>query len=199
MTDSNETQRLPTADAADGDRTAGWTGEPVTPEAAFVPGSRCLSDFARDHARLPRDEFLARITEPHLVVSGRPSGEAPAIMTQVADPAQLRRELESVRIIPLRKREGSNSFSMMITVGRTENNDVVIKHSMLSKFHVYFRQAGTWTLTDGSSSNGTVVNGEELVPGRSVPLASGAKIVLGSSVSVEFIEPSELYDALLYL
>jgi hypothetical protein len=193
VAESNQTQRIPVP-TADDDGTANWDRPGAKAEPTFVPGSACFTDFAREHGSLGRAQFLAQITEPHLIISGSGSSEHLPIMTQVADDGQLRKELEAVRIVPLRKGENTNSFSMMITIGRTDNNDIVIKHSMLSKFHAYFRNLGKWSVTDGGSLNGTVLDGRKLPPERTFPVASGTTIVMGRAVTLQFLEPNELFD-----
>src|SRR5256885_1314230 len=57
------------------------------------------------------------------------------------------------------------TFPSMITLGRTLNNDIVINHTSISKFHAYFRvAAGTIEVADAGSRNGTYVGAKKLVP-----------------------------------
>ena len=68
---------------------------------------------------------------------------------------------KELAIAPLRKRPGGNAFTGMITVGRADNNDLVISDGTVSKFHAYFRRLGQrWTITDANSRNGTMVDGQ---------------------------------------
>ena len=107
----------------------------------------------------------------------------------------LQGNLRSLRLAPLTKRPGANSFSMMITVGRTENNDIVLKHTMVSKFHAYFRTLGeNFTLVDAGSLNGTWLDGKRCAPERSYPLKSGSQIKLGGAVIAEFMTPADLFQ-----
>src|SRR3954466_1649933 len=76
-----------------------------------------------DSGRIPTGAF--RITELN-----KPKG-APAPTTERGA-----RPL----VLPLRKVQ--STFPSMITVGRTENNDLVIPDEQVSKFHAFFRVVG---------------------------------------------------------
>ncbi len=166
-------------------------------EAAFAPGTVPFSVFVENHGSWSRDRFLEEITTPFLLISGTPLPEFKGqIMTQAVSTVELKAEAARVRIAPLVKRADSNSFTMMITLGRTDNNDVTLKHTMISKFHAYFRQlGGSWTLSDAGSLNGTTIDGRRLPPERALPVRSGNRIVVGGAVAVQFLEPADLYDA----
>jgi pSer/pThr/pTyr-binding forkhead associated (FHA) protein len=78
----------------------------------------------------------------------------------------------------------------MITVGRTENNDLVIPDEQVSKFHAFFRLVGDRVeLTDAGSRNGTFVGSRRLeARGSSAPLNARDRFAFGA---VEF----QLFDA----
>lgn len=81
----------------------------------------------------------------------------------------------------VKKREGSNAFASMITVGRAPNNDIKIPSTTVSKFHCYFMvtAAGT-TISDAGSTNGTFIKGRRLEPrSERVTLESKDEIRLG--------------------
>jgi hypothetical protein len=64
-------------------------------------------------------------------------------------------------VLPLRKVQVT--FPSMITVGRTENNDLVVPDEQVSKFHAFFRLVGDKVeLSDAGSRNGTFVSGQRL-------------------------------------
>lgn len=166
-------------------------------EAAFAPGTLPFSQFADEYKEWTRERFLQAFKTPYLLISGTPVPDVDGqIMTQVAKTAELKAEAARVRVAPVVKRADSNSFTMMITLGRTDNNDLTLKHTMISKFHAYFRHLGdSWTLSDAGSLNGTALDGRRLPPERSMPIKSGARIVLGGAVAIQFLEPNDLYDA----
>ncbi|MBI3725037.1 FHA domain-containing protein [bacterium] len=87
-----------------------------------------------------------------------------------------------------------NPFGAMITVGRAPNNDVCFTASSVSKLHAYFQQDGNrWLLRDGTSSNGTFLNGERLKPNVAVPVEDGAHIAFGPDMECLFKLPGGLY------
>lgn len=132
-------------------------------------------EYWRDAAR-----FRSRYDHPWLVWSlGRPS-EAPIVaptlsiggasqVPNVGDPLAL----------PVVKGKAS-IFVMGITVGRTENNDVVLRHEQVSRFHAYFTHgAEGYALVDAESKNGTSVGGQRLAPKRPFLLPERCRIAFG--------------------
>lgn len=75
-------------------------------------------------------------------------------------------------VLPLRKVQPT--FPSMITVGRTENNDLVVADEQISKFHAFFRIVGDkLELSDAGSRNGTFVAGRRLeARGAAVPVTA---------------------------
>ena len=74
--------------------------------------------------------------------------------------AQIARRLANQErfVLPLAKRV-DNAVTNKITVGRTANNDIMLKHGSISKFHATFEEADRLLLRDADSKNGTSVNG----------------------------------------
>ena len=96
-------------------------------------------------------------------------------------------------IARLQKDEGLNVFSSMVTIGRAQNNDVVVPDKRVSKFHAYFREMdGGWSVTDANSTNGTEVEGLLLQSERSHRVRSGSSIVFSGVIECVFLEPEEL-------
>ena len=91
-------------------------------------------------------------------------------------------------VLPLRKVQ--STFPSMITVGRTDNNDLVVPDEQVSKFHAFFRLVGDRVeVSDAGSRNGTFVAGRRLeARGASVPVGARAKVAFGA---IEF----QLFDA----
>lgn len=91
-------------------------------------------------------------------------------------------------VLPLRKVQAT--FPSMITVGRTENNDLVIADEQISKFHAFFRVVGERVeLSDAGSRNGTFVGSRRLERrGAGAPLSPRDRFAFGA---VEF----QLFDA----
>jgi hypothetical protein len=91
-------------------------------------------------------------------------------------------------VLPVRKVQ--STFPSMITVGRTENNDLVVADEQVSKFHAFFRVVGDRVeLSDAGSRNGTFVGSRRLEPrGASALVRTRDKFSFGA---VEF----QLFDA----
>jgi CheY-like chemotaxis protein len=102
----------------------------------------------------------------------------------------------SLRALEIRK--STRTAPDQITVGRTRENDVVIDHQHMSRFHAFFvEKDGVMTLTDAGSHNGTWVAGRLLSPNGapSAPMASG-DIVRFGELELTFMSPSGCWDVL---
>jgi hypothetical protein len=98
--------------------------------------------------------------------------------------AKAARERARPLVLPLRKVQ--TTFPSMITVGRTENNDLVIPDEQVSKVHAFFRQYDHHLeISDAGSRNGTFVAGRRLESrGASVPVKAQDRVCFGA---LEFI------------
>src|SRR5688500_13980839 len=124
--------------------------------------------FLHSYAGKARAAFIAEVRDPHLVLwthLNDESDERPTAqfltMQQPLRPSDSAEDIadQPVSVLPLRKREGSNAFTLMVTIGRAPNNDLVLADRRVSKFHAYFRHVGnTWTISDANSTNGTRVD-----------------------------------------
>jgi pSer/pThr/pTyr-binding forkhead associated (FHA) protein len=73
-----------------------------------------------------------------------------------------------------------------IRIGRSSRSDIRIPTRSVSGHHLTLRCDGPkWTVTDEHSTNGTLLNGERLIPGRPRPLSGGDVIEL-DGVRLEF-------------
>ena len=100
-----------------------------------------------------------------------------------------------LELFPLAKKPGA-PFADMITVGRTANNDVVIKDVTVSRFHAFFRERdGGWIVCDAGSKNGTMLQGKPLDARKEKSLAPGAAVRLGD-VETTFYDANALFDML---
>lgn len=162
--------------------------------------------FARTHAGESRSEFVAAVREPHLVLwtelndesDERPTAQFLTLAHPTRPQARHEPPLDAPRaVLPLKKRENANAFTLMVTIGRAPNNDLVLPDRRVSKFHAYFRRVGSgWTVSDANSTNGTKVDEVPVPPERSVALRSGARVILGGTVVLEFLEGDDLYERL---
>ena len=102
---------------------------------------------------------------------------------------------KGLEVYPLLKKPGA-AFADIITMGRTPNNDVVIDHVTVSRFHAFLREGnGTWIVCDAGSKNGTCLDGKPLEPRQEVQISPGARITLGD-IEVGFYLADALFDVL---
>ncbi len=98
-------------------------------------------------------------------------------------------------VYPLAKKPGA-PFADMITIGRTSNNDVVLKDVTVSRFHAYFRSRDNiWFVCDAGSKNGTTLRGDRLVSRREEAIESGDLVRIGD-IATTFYTAEALYDVL---
>jgi hypothetical protein len=84
---------------------------------------------------------------------------------------------------PLRKRAGvQGALGDRVSIGRAFNQDIVLRHASVSKFHAYFQCAGSveWSGSDAGSRNGTAVNGTRLSPRGPRTVVNGDRVKFGS-------------------
>ena len=153
-------------------------------------------------ALLGRDRFLAAAA-PSLV---RKKGSTPSRQNDEDADTTLVASLDgalgstagpssNLDVFPLLKKPGA-PFADMITVGRTANNDVVLNHITVSRFHAYFRHKGDgWTLSDAGSKNGSFLESERLEARKERAIESGDRLRMGD-VEVTFFAVSDLFDML---
>jgi hypothetical protein len=98
---------------------------------------------------------------------------------------------------PLRKRAGVDvAFKDRISVGRTVNKDIVLRHITVSKFHGWFEidaEGGAY-FTEAGSKNGTRINGKVLVARERSMVHLGDTIRFGS-VEVLSCSPAVFWEA----
>jgi pSer/pThr/pTyr-binding forkhead associated (FHA) protein len=160
--------------------------------------------FRQANSGLTRAALSSRLREPHLFLWTRlndESDERPTsqFLTMAHPTGAAARDAGPspvpVAVLPVRKRADGNAFTLMITIGRAPNNDLVLADRRVSKFHAYVRRLGdAWTISDANSTNGTRVDDVPVPPERSVQLRSGARILLGGAVSLEFLEGPDLVE-----
>jgi hypothetical protein len=91
-------------------------------------------------------------------------------------------------VLPLRKVQ--ETFPSMITLGRTDINDIVVPDAQVSKCHAFFRVVGSRVeLSDAGSRNGTLVAGRRLEPRGSAVVLESRDVC--SFAGVEF----QLFDS----
>jgi hypothetical protein len=158
-----------------------------------------LSSFGRELV-LDERAFRERYTTPFLVWEApRVEAEEVLFSTQVSGPLSRPGGLQSLGFALKKGGAASNAFTMGITVGRTENNDVHIPDNSVSRFHAYFQQDAKggpgWRLVDAESKNGTFVDDERLAGNGSRNLTDGVCVRFGN-VSLRFLLPEAFVEYL---
>ncbi|RMG10686.1 MAG: FHA domain-containing protein [Planctomycetota bacterium] len=168
---------------------------------------------AREAVGLGEEAYLAEHPEPVLVlepvgkarrggvttpVEGHKVREAESTVADVvAAPQTFRLATDVVhpeaRVVWLKKSE-RNPFAGMITLGRAENNDLVLLPSAVSKMHaIFYRLGDSWQVEDRGSTNGTCLDGVRLPPQEKRLLEDGALLRFGEVVSARFFSARSFY------
>lgn len=96
-------------------------------------------------------------------------------------------------VLPVVKSD-RNPFAGIITVGRAQNNDVILGSVQVSKVHAFIRQRGDeWIISDNSSKNGTLLRGQRLVAKAERPLAPGDELQF-ADLRCRFVTADGLLD-----
>jgi FHA domain len=145
-----------------------------------------LSGWTEEFCRLTPEGFMKAYPDPFLIVvdtnavplegDGRPipSGSTEAfgfLTSRIEKNGALANALDPGLHIIRKREDGKNVFAMMITLGRAENNDIVIRHQSISKFHASFSEFdGKWQVRDANSRNGTFLGEKQLSSEEAVVL-----------------------------
>ncbi|MBX7116148.1 MAG: FHA domain-containing protein [Myxococcaceae bacterium] len=96
------------------------------------------------------------------------------------------------QLVTLLEKTKENAFQTKLTMGRTTNNDIVLNHVSVSRFHAWFQPDGStdgWAVVDAGSKNGTILSGHKITSKKAHELQSGSKIRLGK-VELTFYSPA---------
>ena len=160
--------------------------------------NRGLNSYVR-RLLVAESETLKLLTFPVLLwhYAGGPDEEVNGWMGTMTGAFLARPRIEEPVVLELRKAHGRQSpFSMGISVGRADTNDVVISDASISRFHAYFVDVkGAWALVDAESKNGCWAGPERLAPNTPHPLRDRARLRLGS-VELEFYLPGSFVEYL---
>ncbi len=98
-------------------------------------------------------------------------------------------------IVPLVKRKQETAYIDRISIGRSRNKDVVLRHESVSKFHAWLETDGSGAvfIADAGSKNGTVAKAERIESRTLTRLDSGDEVRFGS-VRAVFLLPETLWE-----
>jgi hypothetical protein len=98
--------------------------------------------------------------------------------------------------LSLRKRVSGSPYPDRISVGRARNQDIVLRHASVSKFHAWFEGgAGVVYVADAGSTNGTTVNGKALAPRAKTAVGPGDTVRFGT-IDTFLCQARDLWDFL---
>lgn len=161
-----------------------------------------VDEFIEANRGLDRATFCARNPGPFLIIDQL--DESPAerqFQTQVAvsiEELMKARDYSNAEVLSIRPE--CDELTVMVTLGRAMNSNLVLRSASISKLHCFFRRSttdGTWNVADAGSTNGTVLNGVALKRNDLQPLRDGACLEFGNAYSGRFVEADSLFDELL--
>lgn len=141
-----------------------------------------LSQYARklliDEAALKRE-----LDHPLLVLEAPPASKEDDLLFGTLTAPRKRATAGDPLVYAVRKGTSpQNAFGIGVTVGRTENNDIIIPDNSVSRFHAYFLQepkTKDWQLVDVGSSNGSWVGALKLAPSQPMVLTERTRLRFG--------------------
>lgn len=174
---------------------------PFNPGSLPVPNDAAglsINEFVGLCSHLSQGEFTQRFEHPFLIQMSQDldAPENPGFGTISGNIKKILVESELTNCtLHFVKKRPNNNFSMMVTVGRAENNDIIIRNGKISKFHAYFNSIGDqWAVTDGNSSNGTYVHGERLVPNSRFVIHDGTDLSFSQDLNYRFVTNISMFN-----
>ena len=167
-----------------------------------------LKAFREKYGALPKDGFVSKFPDPFLVIDYDRGKERSTDFITISqnEPGEKRmvglgsdnERKQKALVAPLTKSD-RNTFSTMITLGRASNNDVIVRHESVSKFHAFFRRdpaSDSLTVWDAGSTYGTTLEGKKLRQGEAGHLKSGITLMISEVVQATFLSSLDFYDYL---
>jgi hypothetical protein len=156
---------------------------------------RLFASYVDELKLIGPSRFAMKLTSPVFLVRSldvvEDDDDEPAFDTKVKHRDEIARTPErksdrppGARVAPghvlhVVKRQGG-AFQERIGIGRASNVDVRLPLGQVSKYHAYItRDAEQWTITDASSSNGTMVRGTLIDPRVPVVLHDADEVGFG--------------------
>lgn len=147
---------------------------------------RSLSEYIRDaESHLDGDLFSAPVLL-HVMTQAEYWAKQSVRTMQVGSPPQPSGEQPEDRwrspallVLTVSAQPGSLT-PQEITIGRSARADVCLPYPKISKHHGHFRvDDGVYAIVDGSSTNGTYVDGERIAPETPHPLPADCIVFFG--------------------
>jgi hypothetical protein len=164
-----------------------------------------IKTFWLGNKYLSKSAFVKAHPYPFLVDSGqtrigRPVKDFETIASYGEADREAFRQMVHVnmesRIFRIMKK-GDTGFPNKITVGRSANNDIVIEHGSISKFHAFFSLNDlnyNYEFTDVNSMNGTKINGRLLTAMKKTEIQNSDVITFGEELTFLFLQSRDLFS-----
>ena len=96
-------------------------------------------------------------------------------------------------IAPVEK-SARSPYQDRISIGRSRNNDIVVRHPAVSKLHAHLlrNDAGGFAIVDLASHNGTTVAGRRIEPNEPALIEAGSTISVGRAVAILVVGRADL-------
>ena len=168
-------------------------------------GALQLRQLRPDARELTPEDFEKRYGPAFLVASGAeltaPVGPAATEVKLLLDAEPPAERTASLELLVYPVRRSDRSVGHLVTIGRTSNNDVVIRDISVSRFHAFVKEGedGTHEILDAKSTNGTCVNGNPVPSqgnGPAVEVSAGDSVRLGQ-VELTFLDAPALQQFVL--
>lgn len=163
---------------------------------AGAMGIETLRSFEEKLPEMSVEEFCQRFPHPFLIQRSRSISStpgSPGFFTVRSTDVAIENDWFSSAVIPVTAKE-DKLYRYSLTVGRTDNNDVVLPRSFISKYHAAFSERdGRWTLTDTGSLNGTKIDELKLEPQRAYPIGTGTPVEFAGQLRFLFLQPQDLF------
>lgn len=154
-------------------------------------GLSALRSAGRSATQAPVAQPLAFHTQLADVNTAMVQGDA-----NDASLAVLRRRLQASPhyALTIEKRVETATYMERISVGRARNQDVVLRHASVSKFHAWFQRddSGQWRVADAGSKNGTRINQDESSK-RELTIVNPGDVIRFGSVETVLCAPDLLW------
>ncbi len=158
-----------------------------------MPGS--FADFAREVRELGRERFVSDYGDAFLLLHAADlRGRVPGDTSLPASGGNT--AATTFHVFTLRKSDRNTRG--YISIGREDDNDLVIHDRTISRYHaaIFAEGGGDYTVSDLGSSNGTYLRDDAVVAegeGARVTLETRASLRCGS-VTLKFLKAPEFLD-----
>ncbi len=156
-----------------------------------------VSELAR---RFHFDETRERaeLTMPMLVWEKPPSDKHSSLLLGTSAEQSHGRPISEQALAFKLEKGKAMAFPMGITVGRAENNDIILEDHSVSRFHAFFQQdlaTKAWKLVDAESKVGTWAGPLRLAPSQPQRLQPTTKLRFGA-LELTYLEPATFFEYL---